>query len=154
MVRKVLGRTRYSAFSGRNISYFELPIACGSQRGSLLLPPFLAIAKPVLTRAVFFRWLRQFGGPGLILLGLIDNSAIPLPGSMDVFLAVLCAGQRDWWPYYAAMATAGGVIGGYVTYRLAQREKKDWQNASSRLRWRRSTARSRNGGSWRLRYRP
>jgi membrane protein YqaA with SNARE-associated domain len=91
----------------------------------LLLPPFLAIAKPVLTRAVFFRWLRQLGGPGLILLGLIDNSAIPLPGSMDVFLAVLCAGQRDWWPYYAAMATAGGVIGGYVTYRLAQREGKE-----------------------------
>ena len=85
---------------------------------------FLALAKPVSTTALFFRWLRHLGGPGLILLGLLDNSVVPLPGSMDVFLVVLAADQRSWWPYYAFMATLGSVIGGYLTYRLARGEGK------------------------------
>ena len=29
-------------------------------------------------------WLRHLGGVGLVLLGLADNSVVPLPGSMDV----------------------------------------------------------------------
>jgi len=66
-------------------------------------------------------WLHRLGGPGLILLGLLDNSAIPLPGSMDVFVILLAAHRRAWWPYYAFMAVVGAVIGGYVTYRLAEK---------------------------------
>jgi len=68
------------------------------------------------------RWLRHLGGPGLVLLGIIDSSVVPLPGSLDAVTIVLAAGQPDWWPYYAAMATIGAVIGGYLTYRLARRE--------------------------------
>jgi membrane protein DedA with SNARE-associated domain len=71
------------------------------------------------------RWLHHLGGPGLILLGLLDNSVVPVPGSMDALTIVLAANQRDWWPYYAAMATAGALIGGYLTYRLAQKEGKE-----------------------------
>jgi membrane protein YqaA with SNARE-associated domain len=70
-------------------------------------------------------WLRHLGGPGLILLGIVDNSVIPVPGSMDALTIVLAANQRDWWPYYAAMATAGSLLGGYLTYRLAQKEGAD-----------------------------
>ncbi len=66
-------------------------------------------------------WLHRLGGIGLILLGIVDNSVIPVPGSMDVFTILLSAHQRAWWPYYAAMATAGGVLGGYITYRLAEK---------------------------------
>jgi membrane protein DedA with SNARE-associated domain len=33
---------------------------------------------------------------------------------------VLSAHQRTWWPYYAAMATVGSVVGAYLTYRLAR----------------------------------
>lgn len=65
--------------------------------------------------------LHKLGGPGLILIGLADNSVIPIPGSMDVFTIILSAHNRQWWPYYAAMATLGAVIGGYVTYRLAEK---------------------------------
>ena len=65
------------------------------------------------------RWLYRLGGPGLILLGLVDNSVVPVTGSMDVFTILLCAQGREWWPYYAFMATAGAVLGGYTTYRLA-----------------------------------
>ena len=70
-------------------------------------------------------WLRHLGGPGLILLGLLDNSLVPVPGSMDALTVVLAASQRGWWPYYAAMATVGSLIGGYLTYRLARREGKE-----------------------------
>src|SRR5208337_2762852 len=78
---------------------------------------FLALA-PAST---LWTWLHRLGGPGLIVLGLLDNSAIPLPGSMDVFVIVLSAHHRGWWPYYAFMAVVGAVIGGYVTYRLASK---------------------------------
>ena len=70
-------------------------------------------------------WLRRLGGPGLILLGLADNSVIPLPGSMDVFTIILAAHHRDWWFYYSFMATAGAVMGGYLTYRLGREGGKE-----------------------------
>ena len=81
----------------------------------------LTIARPA-AETHFFRWLRSLGGVGLIPLGILDNSVVPLPGSMDVFVVILAADQRDWWPYYAFMATAGSVFGGYLTYRLARGE--------------------------------
>lgn len=60
----------------------------------------------------------KLGGPGLILLGLADNSAVPLPGSMDFFTIVLAAQRKDFWWYYALTATLGSLIGGYLTYRI------------------------------------
>jgi len=63
-------------------------------------------------------WLERLGGLGLVLLGLADNSVVPMPGSMDALTIVLSAHQKNWWPYYAAMATVGGIVGGYVTYGL------------------------------------
>jgi membrane protein YqaA with SNARE-associated domain len=69
-------------------------------------------------------WARRVGGPGLIVLGVIDNSAIPVPGSQDAMVILLAASEKTWWPYYALMATAGAVLGGYITYRLARREGK------------------------------
>ncbi len=70
-------------------------------------------------------WLRRLGGPGLILLGIADNSVVPLPGSMDVFTIILAGNHREWWFYYSAMATAGAVLGGYLTYRLGREGGKD-----------------------------
>ena len=71
------------------------------------------------------QWLIHLGGPGLILLGLIDNSVIPLPGSMDVATILLAAHHRELWIYYALMATAGSVLGGYLTYRMARKGGKE-----------------------------
>jgi membrane protein YqaA with SNARE-associated domain len=79
----------------------------------------LAIAQPSTAHAVR-HWFLTLGGPGLILLGLIDSSVIPVPGSMDAMTIVLSAHQRTWWPYYAVMATVGSVVGAYLTYRLAR----------------------------------
>src|SRR5713226_7673542 len=69
--------------------------------------------------------LRRLGGPGLVLLGIADNSVVPLPGSMDVLTIWLAARHREPWPYYAAMATIGAVIGGYITYALARKGGKE-----------------------------
>ena len=70
------------------------------------------------------RWLFHLGGLGLIPLGLLDNSPLPIPGAMDVATILLSARQQGLWLYYALMATAGSVIGGFVTYRLARKGGK------------------------------
>jgi membrane protein DedA with SNARE-associated domain len=72
-----------------------------------------------------WRQLRRLGGPGLVLLGVADNSVIPLTGSMDVLTIWLAARHREPWPYYAFMATLGAVIGGYITYALARKGGKE-----------------------------
>ncbi len=70
-------------------------------------------------------WLHRLGGPGLILLGVADQSVVPLPGSMDVLTIVLAASHPGWWPYYAVMATVGSLVGGFLTYRLAEKGGKE-----------------------------
>jgi membrane protein YqaA with SNARE-associated domain len=79
---------------------------------------------PLLGMSVW-RHLRRMGGPGLVLLGVADNSVIPLTGSMDVLTIWLAARHLHPWPYYAAMATLGAVIGGYITYALARKGGKE-----------------------------
>ena len=71
------------------------------------------------------RWLIHLGGPSLILLGLVDNSMITLPGSTDVVTVLLAAHHGNIWAYYALMATAGAVLGGYLTYRMARKGGKE-----------------------------
>jgi membrane protein YqaA with SNARE-associated domain len=66
-------------------------------------------------------WLLHLGGPGLILLAIIDHSFIPLPGSLDALTVILAARDRDLWFYYAFMATLGSMLGGYITYRIGKK---------------------------------
>ena len=84
----------------------------------------IAAVLPAAVRSMR-RWLFHLGGVGLIPLGLLDNSLIPMPGIMDVATIVLSARQEQLWLYYALMATAGSVIGGFVTYRLARKGGKE-----------------------------
>jgi membrane protein YqaA with SNARE-associated domain len=67
----------------------------------------------------FLTFAHRFGLLAFIALGLVDNSAIPLPGSMDALAIFLAASSRKLWWHFALMATAGAVIGGYVSYRIA-----------------------------------
>jgi membrane protein YqaA with SNARE-associated domain len=83
----------------------------------LHLHPWLAVTA--------WQQLRRMGGPGLVLLGIADNSVIPLTGSMDVLTIWLAARHHEPWPYYALMATLGAVIGGYITYALARKGGKE-----------------------------
>jgi membrane protein YqaA with SNARE-associated domain len=74
---------------------------------------------------VVWRWVVRMGGPGLVLIGIADNSVVPLTGSMDVLTIWLAAGHRNLWPYYAAMAAVGAVLGGYITYALGRKGGKE-----------------------------
>jgi membrane protein YqaA with SNARE-associated domain len=85
----------------------------------MILHPHPLLAVPI------WRQLRSLGGPGLVLLGVADNSVVPLTGSMDVLTIWLAARHHEPWPYYALMATLGAVIGGYITYSLARKGGKE-----------------------------
>jgi membrane protein YqaA with SNARE-associated domain len=67
----------------------------------------------------------HLGGVGLIPLGLLDSSPVPIPGSMDIATILLSAHDKHLWLYYAAMATVGSVLGGFLTYRLARKGGKE-----------------------------
>lgn len=84
----------------------------------------IAVFAPEVARSMR-RWFLHLGGIGFIPLGLLDNSVIPVPGSMDVLLIVLAARGPDLWFYYAIMATAGSVLGSFVTYRIARKGGKE-----------------------------
>jgi membrane protein YqaA with SNARE-associated domain len=95
--------------------YVALPMNIGT---------VIAAAAPTTLRSVR-HWMFHLGGLGLIPLGLLDNSPIPLPGIMDVATILLAARQQQLWLYYAVMATAGSVMGGFLTYRLARKGGKE-----------------------------
>ena len=90
----------------------------------MILVQLIAALKPTATRTAR-RWLFHLGGVGLIPLGILDSSLIPIPGSMDFATALLSSRQGDLWLYYALMATAGSVAGGFLTYRLARKGGKE-----------------------------
>lgn len=75
--------------------------------------------------SAFWSWLLRLRSWGQIGVGIADNSIVPLPGSMDVFTIWLAASRPAFWWYYAAMATVGSLIGGYITYALARRGGKE-----------------------------
>lgn len=68
------------------------------------------------------KWIHGLGAPGLILLGLFDNTPFVSapPGGVDVCVILLAGRHPEWWAYYAVMTTIGEVLGGYLTYRLAK----------------------------------
>ena len=80
----------------------------------------------LLAAASIWATLRRWGGPGLLLIGVIDSSFIPTLGSLDIFNAVLAAHHHDLWWYYAMMSTAGSVAGAYLMYRLASGAGTGW----------------------------
>lgn len=79
----------------------------------------------IFVASKFWTWLRHLGGPGLVVLGLADNSIIPMPGSMDVLTIWFVVHNRKHWYYYGLMALIGSLIGGYITYRLARKGGKE-----------------------------
>lgn len=68
-------------------------------------------------------WIHRLGGPGLILLGIADNTPFisAPPGSVDLFVIVLSTHRPQWWAFYGFMATLGEVLGGYLAFRLVEK---------------------------------
>jgi len=83
----------------------------------------MTLLSPFTMPPSMWKWIHRLGGPGLILLGIFDNTPFisAPPGSVDAFVILLAAHHRELWAYYAFMATVGEVLGGYLAYRLAQK---------------------------------
>lgn len=65
--------------------------------------------------------LRHLGPFGLFWLAVLDSSPIPTFGGPDILTAVLAATHRNSWYECAIVATAGSVLGAYLTFRMARR---------------------------------
>src|ERR1700683_2529771 len=68
----------------------------------------------------FASTIRDLGALGLFFRTILDSSPIPTFGGPDILTAVLSASHRNPWYEYAATATAGSVIGAYLTFRIAR----------------------------------
>ena len=68
----------------------------------------------------FLTTLRHLGAAGLFFLAVLDSSPIPTFGGPDFLTAILAASHRPLWWEYAASATAGSVLGAFITFRLAR----------------------------------
>src|SRR5579863_2151929 len=65
--------------------------------------------------------LLHLGAVGLFFLAILDSSPLPTFGGLDILTAVLAASHRNPWYEYGATATAGSVLGAFLTYRVAHR---------------------------------
>ena len=65
--------------------------------------------------------LLHLGAVGLFFLAILDSSPLPTFGGLDILTAVLAASHRNPWYEYAATATAGSIVGAYITFRFARR---------------------------------
>ena len=72
------------------------------------------------THQTLFTTLRHLGAGGLFFLAILDSSPLPTFGGPDILTAVLAASHRPLWYEYAASATAGSVLGAYLTFRVAR----------------------------------
>jgi membrane protein YqaA with SNARE-associated domain len=64
---------------------------------------------------------RHLGAAGLFFLAILDSTPLPTFGGPDILIAILAASHRNPWYEYAAVATAGSVIGAYITFSLARK---------------------------------
>jgi membrane protein YqaA with SNARE-associated domain len=88
------------------------------------LPAFLILLQKTVRRRQtggYTSALRHLGATGLFLLAILDSSPLPTFGGPDILTAILAARHGEPWYYYALMATAGSVIGAYLTFRMARR---------------------------------
>ncbi len=65
--------------------------------------------------------LGHLGALGLFFVAIIDSSPLPTFGGPDILTAILAGRQTNPWYEYAAVATAGSVIGAYLTFRIARK---------------------------------
>jgi membrane protein YqaA with SNARE-associated domain len=89
---------------------------------------FIQTARPVRGRS-FASIFRHLGALGLFFLAILDSSPVPTFGGPDILIAILAASHRNPWYEYAAVATAGSVIGAYLTFRIARKAGEAYLNS-------------------------
>jgi membrane protein YqaA with SNARE-associated domain len=77
-------------------------------------------AKPARAQT-FASMFRHLGALGLFFLAILDSTPLPTFGGPDILIAILAGSHRNPWYEYAAVTTAGSVIGAYLTFRIARK---------------------------------
>jgi membrane protein YqaA with SNARE-associated domain len=85
-----------------------------------MLNIFIQAARPPRPQS-FTSIFRHLGALGLFFLAILDSSPLPTFGGPDILIAILAGRHRNPWYEYAAVATAGSLIGAYLTFRLAHK---------------------------------
>ena len=75
------------------------------------------------------RTFRHLGAFGLFFLAILDSSPIPTFAGPDILIAILAATHRNPWYEYAAVTSAGSVIGAWLTYRIAHKAGRAYLNS-------------------------
>jgi membrane protein YqaA with SNARE-associated domain len=60
----------------------------------------------------------------LFFLAVLDGTPLPTFAGPDILLVILVVSRRNPWYEYTSTATAGAVIGAYLTFRLAREAGK------------------------------
>lgn len=69
----------------------------------------MSFLKPFINQVFWF--FVSLGGFGLLFLGIMDSSFLFMPLGNDLLVIGMTARRHGLMPYYAAMATAGSVLG-------------------------------------------
>ncbi|HKW18001.1 MAG TPA: hypothetical protein VJO35_10875 [Terriglobales bacterium] len=72
---------------------------------------------------------RHLGAFGLFFLAILDGTPLPTFGGPDILLIILVVSPRNPWFEYTVAATAGAVIGAYITFRLARQAGQAYLNS-------------------------
>ena len=66
-------------------------------------------------------WATGMGGVGLFIVAALDSSFLSFPQVNDLLIIVLSTKYPERMPYYAAMTTAGSLLGCFALYAAARR---------------------------------
>lgn len=82
------------------------------------------LAESMLAAGVWSK-VRALGPLGEVLLGIVDASVVPTPGSLDILIILLVAGFPAHWWIFVISATAGSAIGALITYGIGVKGGKE-----------------------------
>jgi len=68
--------------------------------------------------------LRHLGLLGEVALGIADASVIPTPGSLDILIVLLVAGEPQHWWMFVIAAALGSTLGAYITFHIGEKGGK------------------------------
>ena len=71
--------------------------------------------------AAIREWATGVGGIGLFVVAALDSSFLSFPQVNDLLIIYLSTTTPALMPYYAAMTTAGSLVGCFVLYAFARR---------------------------------
>jgi membrane protein YqaA with SNARE-associated domain len=66
-------------------------------------------------------WAAELGGFGLFIIALLDSSFLSFPQVNDLLIIYLSTRSPERMPIYAAMTTAGSLVGCFLLYWVARR---------------------------------